>query len=60
VPFGPGSSLPSSALLLVQAKKESRQKDPEEDERKKVAAAAKSCGTFKYRKGGRCLDARDK
>jgi hypothetical protein len=27
---------------------------------KKAAAAAKSCGTFKYRKGGKCLDARDK
>jgi hypothetical protein len=57
-PFGPGSPLPSSDLQLVQAKKKAARKTPKK--KMKVAAAAKSCGTFMYRKGGKCLDARDK
>ena len=28
--------------------------------KKATVVASKSCGTYKYRKGGKCLDARDK
>jgi len=66
-PFGtPGSLQSSSGLQQVQAKKKLK-KAPKrktgkrrKSKGKKAATAAKSCGTFKYRKGGKCLDARDK
>jgi hypothetical protein len=48
----------------VQAKKKAEKKPKgkakKKGKRKKAAKDTKSCGTFKYRKGGKCLDARDK
>jgi hypothetical protein len=40
--------------------KKKKSKKVKKGKGKKAAAATKSCGTFKYRKGGKCLDARDK
>jgi hypothetical protein len=63
-PFGsPGSSQQSSDLQLVQAKKKASKKAATKKKKgKKAAKGTKtaSCGTFKYRKGGKCVDARDK
>ena len=66
-PFGtPGSLQSSSGLQQVQAKKKPKKASKRKTGKrkkgkgKKASAAAKSCGTFKYRKGGKCLDARDK
>jgi hypothetical protein len=68
-PFGDlGSQTGGGDLVLsVQAKKKAskkkaskKMKGKRKRGRGKAAKAAKSCGTFKYRKGGRCLDARDK
>jgi hypothetical protein len=68
-PFGvPGSQTGSGDLVQpVQAKKKASKKKAskkKKGKRKKVkgksAKATKSCGTFKYHKGGKCVDARDK
>ena len=48
--FNPGSQPATERLVqLVKVKKHGY-----------LAASFKSCGTFKYHKGGKCLDARDK
>jgi hypothetical protein len=67
-PLGPPGSQPGSGDLVqsVQAKKASKKKAGKKKKGKrkkakgKTAKAMKSCGTFKYHKGGKCLDARDK
>ena len=66
-PFGvPGSKTGSGELVqFVQTKKASKKKTSKKmAKRKKVGGkttkATKSCGTFKYHKGGKCVDARDK
>ena len=64
---GPGSQ-PGTENVLQSAKikKEASRKRAKKAKKrmgakgKKVPAAARSCGTFKYHKGGKCLDARDK
>jgi hypothetical protein len=68
-PFGaPGSETGSGELVQsAQAKKKAskkkagkKKKGKRKKAKGKTAKATKSCGTFKYRKGGKCLDARDK
>jgi hypothetical protein len=66
-PLGPPGSQPGSGDLVqsVQAKKASKKKAGKKKAKRKkakgkTAKATKSCGTFKYHKGGKCLDARDK
>ena len=55
---GPASQASSGDLVqLTQAKKASKKK---KGKGKKAGKSAKSCGTFMYRKGGKCLDARNK
>jgi hypothetical protein len=64
-PFAPGSQSAGDHVQPVQAKKKTKKAKKKRGKKKKKAkgkkvAAAKSCGTFKYRKGGKCVDARDK
>jgi hypothetical protein len=65
-PFGSSglSQQRSDLVQSVQTKKakgkKKKSKKVKKGKGKKAAAATKSCGTFKYRKGGKCLDARDK
>ncbi|MGE0852471.1 MAG: hypothetical protein AB7O44_23070 [Hyphomicrobiaceae bacterium] len=58
--LGP-SSQPGSenSIELVQAKKKAK-KGKKKKGKKKAKKAGKSCGTYMYRKGGKCLDARNK
>ena len=59
---GTGSQPTTDNLLQsAQAKKKAAKKrGKRKSGKKKASAASGSCGTFKYRKGGKCLDARDK
>ena len=63
-PFaGNGSQAVGSDLIhSVQAKKAEAKAGKKKRKGKKAGKAkgGKSCGTFKYRKGGKCLDARNK
>ena len=65
-PFTGSSSQPMTGELvqLVQAKKKKKgvkkAKKKKAGKRKKAQRAGKSCGTYMYRKGGKCLDARNK
>jgi hypothetical protein len=65
-PFSAAEANQSSSDLVrsVQAKKKAEKKPKgkvkKKGKRKKAAKETKSCGTLKYRKGGKCLDARDK
>ena len=64
-PFTGSSSQPMTGELvqLVQAKKKKgvkKAKKKKAAKRKKAQRAGKSCGTYMYRKGGKCLDARNK
>ena len=62
-PFMGSGSQPTTDNLLQSAKakkKGSKKKSKRKSGKKKAAASGKSCGTYKYRKGGKCLDARDK
>jgi hypothetical protein len=60
---GNGSQAAGSGLVhSVQAKKAKTKAGKKKRKGKKAgkAKAGKSCGTYKYRKGGKCLDARNK
>jgi hypothetical protein len=64
-PFGGNSQTVTNDLVhSVQMKKKKKKGKKKKGKKGKKAkgkkGAAKSCGTFKYRKGGKCLDARDK
>jgi hypothetical protein len=64
-PFaGNGSQSASSELLhAAQAKPKAKKKAGKKKRKGKKgrkAKAGKSCGTYMYRKGGKCLDARNK
>ena len=48
-----------SSVELTAGKKKSKKKASKKSKATKVAAA-KSCGTFMYSKGGKCVDARAK
>jgi len=62
--FNPGSQVGSSSLVQTIAKKKSSKKAAKKSKGKHKARRAgkgkSSCGTFMYRKGGKCLDARNK
>src|SRR5215207_2902247 len=66
-PFTTGSQ-PTIDSLLQSAKakkkgtkkKAAKKRGKRKAGKKKASAASASCGTYKYRKGGKCLDARDK
>ena len=52
-----------SSVELTAGKKKSKKtkkKASKKSKATKVAAATKSCGTFMYTKGGKCVDAREK
>ena len=62
-PFTGKGSQPTTDNLLQSAqakKKGAKKRGKRKSGKKKASAASGSCGTFKYRKGGKCLDARDK
>lgn len=61
-PFvGNGSRAVNSELVhSVQAKTKAKKKAGKKKRKGKKAKSGKSCGTFMYRKGGKCLDARNK
>jgi hypothetical protein len=65
-PFtGPGSqptidNLLQSAKAKKAKKKGSKKAGKRKRGKKKASGGSASCGTYKYRKGGKCLDARDK
>jgi hypothetical protein len=66
-PFTTGSQPTTDNLLQsVKTKKKGAKKKAAKKRgkrkagKKKASAASASCGTYKYRKGGKCLDARDK
>ena len=59
----PGSQPGSGSLVQpIKAKKKGYKKASKGKKGKKRAASkgGKTCGTYKYRKGGKCVDARDK
>jgi hypothetical protein len=63
--FNPGSQVGSSSLVQTIAKKKSTKKAGKKKSKgkRKARRAGKgksSCGTFMYRKGGKCVDARNK
>jgi len=63
--FNPGSQAGSGSLVQpVKAKKKGYKKTAKKGGKRKkarrAASKSKSCGTYKYRKGGKCLDARNK
>jgi len=64
--FNPGSQVGSSSLVQTIAKKKSTKKASKKKskgKRKARKAGSKgksSCGTYMYRKGGKCVDARNK
>ena len=60
--FGNSQGMTNGLVHAVQMKKKAKTKKGKKGKKAKgkKQAAAKSCGTFKYRKGGKCLDARDK
>src|SRR5215475_8970386 len=63
--FNPGSQVGSSSLVQTIAKKKSTKKAGKKSKGKRKARKAgskgkSSCGTYMYRKGGKCVDARNK
>ena len=65
--FGPGSQPTTDNLVhSAQAKKKKgfkkagKRKAGKRKKGKRGAGKGKSCGTYMYRKGGKCLDARNK
>jgi hypothetical protein len=63
--FNPGAQVGSSSLVQTIAKKKSTKKAGKKKSKgkRKARRAGKgksSCGTFMYRKGGKCVDARNK
>jgi hypothetical protein len=62
-PFTGTGSQPTTDNLLQSAqakKKGAKKRGKRKSGKKKASATTGSCGTYKYRKGGKCLDARDK
>ena len=66
-PFTGTGSQPTTDDLLQSAKakkkakkKGSKKAGKRKRGKKKASGGSASCGTYKYRKGGKCLDARDK
>jgi hypothetical protein len=62
-PFAGTGSQPTTDNLLQSAKakkKAYKKRAKRKSGKKKANGAGGSCGTYKYRKGGKCLDARDK
>ena len=67
-PFAGTGYQPTTDNLLQSAKakkkgakkKAAKKRGKRKSGKKKASAAGGSCGTYKYRKGGKCLDARDK
>ena len=61
-PFaGSGSRAVDGGLVhSVQAKTKATKKAGKKKRKGKKAKSGKSCGTYMYRKGGKCLDARNK
>jgi len=62
--FNRGSQVGSSSLVqtIANKKKSSKKKAAKRSKGKRKAGSKgkSSCGTFMYRKGGKCLDARNK
>ena len=62
--LGPNSQPGSeNSIEFVQAKKKAKKAKKgkkKKGKKKKAKKAGKSCGTYMYRKGGKCLDARNK
>jgi hypothetical protein len=60
--FNPGSQVGSSSLVQTIAKKKGYKKTAKRGKHKarRAGKGKSSCGTFMYRKGGKCLDARNK
>lgn len=62
--FNPGSQVGSSSLVQTVAKKKSSKKTAKKSKGKHKARRAgkgkSTCGTYMYRKGGKCVDARNK
>jgi len=63
--FNPGSQVGSNSIVqTIKAKKKSNKKKAgKKGKRKGKRAGSKgksSCGTYMYRKGGKCVDARNK
>src|SRR5215467_524596 len=62
--FNPGSQVGSSSLVQTIAKKKKSTKKKaakrSKGKRKAGSKGKSSCGTFMYRKGGKCVDARNK
>jgi len=60
--FNPGSQVGSSSLVQTIAKKKSTKKAGKKKSKgkRKAGKGKSSCGTFMYRKGGKCVDARNK
>jgi hypothetical protein len=59
--LGPNSQPGSeNSIEFVQAKKKAKKGKKKKGKKKKAKKAGKSCGTYMYRKGGKCLDARNK
>ena len=54
------SSVELTAGKKKPKKKVAKKKASKKSKATKVAAATKSCGTFMYTKGGKCVDAREK
>lgn len=64
-PFGgPASQASSDLVQLTQAKKKASKKKGKKKKKgkrkKKAGKSGKNCGNFMYRKGGKCVDARNK
>jgi hypothetical protein len=62
-PFAGTGSQPTTDNLLQSAKakkKGSKKAGKRKRGKKKASGGSASCGTYKYHKGGKCLDARDK
>ena len=59
-----GKPAMASSVELTAGEKKSKKKSAKKASKRskatKVAAATKSCGTFMYRKDGKCVDARAK
>jgi len=63
--FNPGSQVGSSSLVQTIAKKKStkkagKKKSKGKHKARRAGKGKSSCGTFMYRKGGKCVDARNK
>jgi hypothetical protein len=63
--FNPGSQVGSNSLVQTIAKKKSYKKAGKKSKGKRKARRAgskgkSSCGTYMYKKGGKCVDARNK